>query len=65
MCILLNLTRHIIVLLVIELQWRQFLLQRLEDDEQSRYHEYLEQCTNQHTTNGGGTQCLVTVLTYT
>ena len=65
MCILSQLGSNLSILLVVELQRTDLLLQGLEDNEQSWNHKELQDSTNQHTTYGSSTKCLVTVLTYT
>ena len=65
MGILGQLGSHLLILLIVELQRTELLLERLEDDEQRRNDEELEDRTNQHTTYGSSTQRLVTILTYT
>ena len=54
--ILFNLREHAgINIFTLELQGLELLLQRLEDDKQSRHDKYLTQRTYQHTTYGSGT----------
>ena len=64
MGILLQLCGGFHILIVLKLQWREFLLQPLEDDKQCGNDEDLDESTNQHTSHGGGTEGLVTVLAY-
>lgn len=62
--ILFQLYGSLIIDLIIEGQRFDALLQPLEYGKEGRHYEYLDDSTYQHTSHSGGTQGLVTVLTY-